>query len=134
MTKKAEKNDEKVNAQTEQTSETTVSPEQAQIQVLKAELGNLQEAYAVQTEELAQIQSEKQDLLAQIAALKNAKQPETASDTRESILARSASGREFWRGGVLFDGDWREVKRGEVGETAWQRITSEPALQIKQAT
>lgn len=57
--------------------------------------------------------------------------PETPSDTRESVWVRSASGAEFWRGGVLFDGEWQQVKRADVGDTAWQRITSEPALQIK---
>ncbi|WP_173020701.1 hypothetical protein [Kingella kingae] len=49
------------------------------------------------------------------------------------MQVRTANGAEFWRGGVLFNGEWREVSRAEVGETAWARITDEPALIIKQA-
>ena len=63
------------------------------------------------------------------------KQPENqkSRDTRESVWVRSANGAEFWRGGVLFDHEWREVQRDTVGETAWVRIVTEPALQVKQA-
>lgn len=50
-------------------------------------------------------------------------------DGRESVWVRSAL--PLWRGGVCFDGEWREVKRGEVGETAWLRILSEPAFQFR---
>ncbi|MDK4527094.1 hypothetical protein QG034_09595 [Kingella kingae] len=60
-------------------------------------------------------------------------QPEKSTDTRKSVQVRTANGAEFWRGGVLFNGEWHEVKRAEVGETAWARITDEPALMIKQA-
>ncbi|MDK4555637.1 hypothetical protein QG071_05970 [Kingella kingae] len=60
-------------------------------------------------------------------------QPEKSTDTRKSVQVRTANGAEFWRGGVLFNGEWREVSRAEVGETAWARITQEPALMIKQA-
>lgn len=67
------------------------------------------------------------------AAIEGSSSGKTPSDTRESVWVRTASGADFWRGGVLFDGEWQEVKRETVGETAWQRITSEPALQIKQA-
>ncbi|WP_038321618.1 hypothetical protein [Kingella kingae] len=63
----------------------------------------------------------------------DANQPEKSTDTRESVQVRTANGAEFWRGGVLFNGEWREVSRAEVGETAWARITDEPALIIKQA-
>ena len=121
MAKKDEKPDEIVNGQTEQSSDNpaqTVAPEQAENQALR--------------EELAQVQYEKQELLAQIAALQTSKQPEkTTQDTRESVWVKTANGAEFWRSGVLFNGEWREVKRVDVGDTAWQRITSEPALQTK---
>ena len=61
-------------------------------------------------------------------------QPQKNQTTRaKSVQVRTANGAEFWRGGVLFNGEWREVKRAEVGETAWARITDEPALMIKQA-
>ncbi|MDK4624177.1 hypothetical protein [Kingella kingae] len=66
-------------------------------------------------------------------AKKEDNQPEKSTDTRESVQVRTANGAEFWRGGVLFNGEWREVSRAEVGETAWARITDEPALIIKQA-
>lgn len=57
-----------------------------------------------------------------------AKKDEKPDDT---MWVKTASGAEFWRGGVLFNGDWREVKRADVGDTAWQRILAEPALQTK---
>lgn len=130
MAKKDENTNDPVNGQSETQ---TTTPEQAENQALREELANLQAAYAAQTAELAQVQSDKQDLQAQLIALKAQKQPEKqkTQDTRESVWVRSANGAEFWRGGVLFNGDWREIKRADVGETAWQRITSEPALQIK---
>lgn len=136
MAKKDEKPNEIVNGQTEQSSDNpaqTVSPEQAENQALREELAQMKTDYAAQTAELAQVQYEKQELLAQIAALQTSKQPEkpTTQDTRESVWVKTANGAEFWRSGVLFNGEWREVKRVDVGDTAWQRITSEPALQTK---
>lgn len=48
-------------------------------------------------------------------------------------LVRTASGREFWRAGEKFDGEWREIERTVIGDEAWQRIIDEPALQTKEA-
>lgn len=64
---------------------------------------------------------------------KNQTQPETPADPRQIIEAMSASGEEFWRGGLLFNGAWQTVYRAEVGEEAWQRIVNEPRLRIKSA-
>ena len=138
MAKKDEKPNEIVNGQTEQSSDNpaqTVSPEQAENQALREELAQMKADYVAQTAELAQVQYEKQELLAQIAVLQTSKQPEkpTTQDTRKSVWVKTANGAEFWRSGVLFNGEWREVNRAEVGETAWARITDEPALVIKQA-
>lgn len=129
MAKKDEKPAGQVNGQNE-TQTATVSPEQAENQALREELADLQAAYAAQAAELVQAQSDKQDLQAQLNAQKQPEQ-QKAQDTRESVWVKTANGAEFWRGGVLFNGDWREVKRGEVDESAWQRIVSEPALHIK---
>ena len=61
-------------------------------------------------------------------------QPENPdADPRQAILACSADGVEFWRGGVLFNGAWQTVYRAAVGEEAWQRIVNEPRLRIKAA-
>ena len=138
MAKKDEKPNEIVNGQTEQSSDNpaqTVSPEQVENQALREELAQMKADYVAQTAELAQVQYEKQELSAQIAVLQTSKQPEkpTTQDTRKSVWVKTANGAEFWRSGVLFNGEWREVNRAEVGETAWARITDEPALVIKQA-
>jgi hypothetical protein len=70
----------------------------------------------------------------QAAAQASATQPENPdADPRQAILACSADGVEFWRGGVLFNGAWQTVYRAEVGEEAWQRIVNEPRLRIKSA-
>lgn len=57
----------------------------------------------------------------------------TKADSREALRVRAAKGKELWRGGVLFTDQWQVVKRAEVGETAWQRIVDEPALQREEA-
>ena len=55
------------------------------------------------------------------AAQASATQPENPdADPRQAILACSADGVEFWRGGVLFNHEW-------------QRIVNEPRLRIKAA-
>lgn len=123
MTKKDEKN-EKTTVKTEMPTENT-APEQAEMLALRESLANLQTAYDEKCAECDSLKSE-------LNALKQAQQPpETPSDTRESVWVRSASGADFWRCGILFTSEWREVKRAEINATAWQRITSEPALQIK---
>ncbi|MDO4434394.1 MAG: hypothetical protein Q4B82_07435 [Alysiella sp.] len=140
MTKKDAKTDEKATVQPEKQTETTAH-EMTEVEDLREALMISQTALEVRGAELAKLQTaydekcaECDNLKSELNALKQVQQPpETPSDTRESVWVRSASGADFWRGGVLFDGEWQEVKRETVGETAWQRITSEPALQIKQA-
>lgn len=125
MTKKDEKN-EKTTVKTETPTE-NATPEQAEMLALRKNLANLQTAYDEKCAECDSLKSE-------LNALKQAqKPPEPPSDTRESVWVRSASGADFWRCGILFTSEWQEVKRAEINATAWQRITSEPALQIKQA-
>ena len=68
------------------------------------------------------------------AAQASATQPENPdADPRQAILACSADGVEFWRGGVLFNHEWQRFERAAVGEEAWQRIVNEPRLRIKAA-
>ncbi len=68
------------------------------------------------------------------AAQASATQPENPdADPRQAILACSADGVEFWRGGVLFNHEWQRIERAAVGEEAWQRIVNEPRLRIKAA-
>lgn len=138
MTKKDAKTDEKATVQPEKQTETTAHEmtevedlrealmiSQTALEVRGAKLANLQTAYDEKCAECDSLKSE-------LNALKQAQQPpETPSDTRESVWVRSASGADFWRCGILFTSEWREVKRAEINATAWQRITSEPALQIK---
>lgn len=66
-------------------------------------------------------------------AKKTEKPDDTTPAYSDTLLVRTAHGTTFWRGGILFNGDWQTVKRAEVGETAWQRIIAEPILQTKQA-
>ena len=113
------------------------SPEQAQQQqdaenaALQAEIAALREANAALKAERDAAQAA---LLAAEQAASAPTQPETTpSDPRQAILACSADGVEFWRGGVLFNGAWQTVYRAEVGEEAWQRIVNEPRLRIKAA-
>lgn len=49
-----------------------------------------------------------------------------------SLWLRTAHGAPFWRGGLLFDGQWREVRRDNTDETAWRRILAEPMLQRRE--
>ncbi|EIC13946.1 hypothetical protein QG041_00805 [Kingella kingae] len=140
MAKKDEKPDEKATEQTETQTE-TATYEMTKVEDLREALTISQAALEVRGAELAKVQAaydekcaECDSLKSELAALKqNQQQPETPYDTRESVWVRSARGSEFWRGGVLFDHEWREVQRDTVGETAWVRIVTEPALQVKQA-
>lgn len=139
MAKKDEKLDEKATVQPEKQTE-TATHEMTEVEDLREALTISQVALEVRGAELAKVRAaydekcaECDSLKSELAALKqNQQQSENVpSDTRESVCVRSANGAEFWRGGVLFNGDWREIKRADMDETAWQRIVSEPALQIK---
>jgi len=106
---------------------------QAENAALQAEITALREANAALTAERNAAQAA---LLAaqQVAAQASATQPENPdADPRQAILACSADGVEFWRGGVLFNHEWQRIERAAVGEEAWQRIVNEPRLRIKAA-
>ena len=106
---------------------------QAENAALQAEITALREANAALTAERDAAQAA---LLAaqQAAAQASATQPENPdADPRQAILACSADGVEFWRGGVLFNHEWQRIERAEVGDEAWQRIVNEPRLRIKSA-
>ena len=117
----------------EQAQQETQQQHDAENAALQAEITALREANAALTAERDAAQAA---LLAaqQAAAQATATQPENPdADPRQAILACSADGVEFWRGGVLFNGAWQTVYRAEVGEEAWQRIVNEPRLRIKAA-
>jgi len=129
--------------ETEALAQNPTSPEQAQQETLQlqdaanaalqAEITALREANAALTAERDAAQAA---LLAaqQAAAQASATQPENPdADPRQAILACSADGVEFWRGGVLFNHEWQRIERAAVGEEAWQRIVNEPRLRIKAA-
>ena len=124
-------------------AQNSTSPEQAQQETLQlqdaanaallAEITALREANAALTAERDAAQAA---LLAaqQAAAQASATQPENPdADPRQAILACSADGVEFWRGGVLFNHEWQRIERAAVGEAAWQRMVNEPRLRIKSA-
>lgn len=99
---------------------------QAELAAARAEIEEL-------AAKLVAAESEKEAFARELTALRSNGAEAAATDSREKLLVRTASGREFWRGGLLFDGQWQEVRRADVGETAWARITGEPALQTKEA-
>lgn len=124
----------------EQAQQETLQPQDAANAALQAEITALREANAALTAERdaaqAALLAAQAALLAaqQAAAQATATQPENPdADPRQAILACSADGVEFWRGGVLFNHEWQRIERAEVGDEAWQRIVNEPRLRIKAA-
>jgi len=120
--------------------QSATTPEQEAQAALQAENAALQAEITALREENAALQAARDEaqtaLLAaqQAAAQASATQPENPdADLRQAILACSADGVEFWRGGVLFNHEWQRIERAEVGEEAWQRIVNEPRLRIKAA-
>lgn len=96
---------------------------QVELAAARAEIEDL-------TGKLAEAEDGKEVLARELAALRGqSAKADTATDSREALRVRAAKGKELWRGGVLFTDQWQEIKRAEVGETAWQRIVDEPALQ-----
>ena len=84
---------------------------------------------------LAKAEEDKKALSAELAELKaqhTQRAADSLADSRDVMLVSTgADGKEFWRGGLLFDGGWREVKRAEVGEAGGKAICAEPMLQRK---
>jgi len=115
----------------EQAQQETQQQQDAENAALQAEITALREANAALTTERDAAQAA---LLAaqQATAQASATQPENPdADPRQAILACSADGVEFWRGGVLFNHEWQRIERAAVGEAAWQRMVNEPRLRIK---
>lgn len=116
-----------------QTATTDVQPEALNTEAtLREELVKVRAQLDEVSLQLAKEEQDKQALAAELLVVQSADKSAKQIDTRESILVRTANAAEFWRGGVLFTGEWQEVKRADVGETNWARIVSEAALQTKQ--
>lgn len=96
---------------------------QAELAAARAEIEDL-------AAKLAEAEDSKEAFARELVALRSqAEKVDAKTDSREALRVRTAKGKELWRGGVLFNDQWQVVKRAEVGETAWQRIVDEPALQ-----
>lgn len=103
---------------------------QQKLDEAQAELAAAREENEDLAAKLAEAEDGKEALARELAALRGqSAKADTATDSREALRVRAAKGKELWRGGVLFTDQWQEIKRAEVGETAWQRIVDEPALQ-----
>ena len=108
---------------------------QAELNALKTVHEEAQAKIEALTVELAKADEEKQAISHELAELKaehTKRAADALADSRDVMLVSTgADGKEFWRGGLLFDGGWREVKRAEVGEAVWKAICAEPMLQRK---
>nr|DAR60659.1 MAG TPA: hypothetical protein [Caudoviricetes sp.] len=107
----------------------------AELDALKATYEEAQTKIEAMTVELAKTDEEKQAIALELAELKAEHTKRAADALAESrdvmLVSTGVDGKEFWRAGILFNGEWREVKRAEVGEKAWAAICAEPALQRK---
>ncbi|KPN73665.1 hypothetical protein [Neisseria sp. 74A18] len=100
---------------------------------LKQELDKVQAELSALKEQLAAAESAKNAAERELDALRKQVDKPAKSGNPNKRLVRTASGREFWRAGEKFDGEWREIDRTVIGDEAWQRIIDEPALQTKEA-
>lgn len=100
---------------------------------LKQELDKAQAELSALKEQLAAAESAKAAAERELEALRKQVDKPAKSGNPNKRLVRTASGREFWRAGEKFDGEWREIDRTVIGDEAWQRIIDEPALQTKEA-
>ncbi|HEZ7271114.1 TPA: hypothetical protein WJI57_000018 [Neisseria meningitidis] len=107
----------------------------AELDAVQAELAAARNDVEMLTTALEKAEDDKKALSAELAELKvqhTQRAADTLADSRDVMLVSTgADGKEFWRGGLLFDGGWREVKRAEVGEAVWKAICAEPMLQRK---
>lgn len=117
---------------------TEVKPEELAVEVVlqqkldetQAELAAARTEIEDLTAQLAEVDGDKEALARELFELRQqGKKNDVKADSREALRVRALKGKELWRGGVLFTDQWQVVKRAEVGETAWQRIVDEPALQ-----
>lgn len=100
---------------------------------LKQELDKVQAALSALKEQLAAESAKAKAAERELDALRKQVDKPAKSGNPNKRLVRTASGREFWRAGEKFDGEWREIDRTVIGDEAWQRIIDEPALQTKEA-
>lgn len=100
---------------------------------LKQELDKAQAELSALKEQLAAAESAKAAAERELEALRKQADKPAKSGNPNKRLVRTASGREFWRAGEKFDGEWREIDRTVIGDEEWQRIIDEPALQTKEA-
>lgn len=117
---------------------TEVKPEELAVEVVlqqkldetQAELAAARTEIEDLTAQLAEVDGDKEALARELFELRQqGKKNDVKADSRKALRVRALKGKELWRGGVLFTDQWQVVKRAEVGETAWQRIVDEPALQ-----
>lgn len=100
---------------------------------LKQELDKAQAELSALKEQLAAESAKAKAAERELDALRKQVDKPAKSGNPNKRLVRTASGREFWRAGEKFDGEWREIDRTVIGDEAWQRIIDEPALQTKEA-
>lgn len=100
---------------------------------LKQELDKVQAELSALKEQLAAESAKAKAAERELDALRKQVDKPAKSGNPNKRLVRTASGREFWRAGEKFDGEWREIDRTVIGDEAWQRIIDEPALQTKEA-
>lgn len=112
-----------------------VNPQDLSVEdALRQELEAAKAETAFVKEKLDEARAEKAEMQRELDALREkTNAPAPKSDSREKLFVRTASGREFWRAGVLFNESWQEIRRADVGDDAWQRIVNEPALQCQEA-
>ncbi|UOO77319.1 hypothetical protein LVJ85_02125 [Neisseria sp. Dent CA1/247] len=100
---------------------------------LKQELDKVQAELSALKEQLVAESAKAKAAERELDALRKQVDKPAKSGNPNKRLVRTASGREFWRAGEKFDGEWREIDRTVIGDEAWQRIIDEPALQTKEA-
>ncbi|HFC8519090.1 TPA: hypothetical protein ACFP41_001989 [Neisseria weaveri] len=115
-------------------SVTQLNPQDLTVEAaLKQELDKAQAELSALKEQLAAAESAKAAAERELDALRKQVDKPAKSGNPNKRLVRTASGREFWRAGEKFDGEWREIDRTVIGDEAWQRIIDEPALQTQEA-
>ncbi|WP_107725950.1 hypothetical protein [Neisseria weaveri] len=115
-------------------SVTQLNPQDLTVEAaLKQELDKAQAELSALKEQLAAESAKAKAAERELDALRKQVNKPAKSGNPNKRLVRTASGREFWRAGEKFDGEWREIDRTVIGDEAWQRIIDEPALQTKEA-
>lgn len=103
----------------------TQSPVETQIEALQAELAEAQAENEKLRAENAALVADHAALLSQLKAAAAEVRPAIES---KRISVKTADGKEFWRGGVLFGAEAVIVDKADIGEEAFARILAEPRL------